>query len=47
MRLDALQGRVVGDASLGDGLELTGEQPDKVVWTLGQDIIKLGLEYLK
>jgi hypothetical protein len=28
VRLDALQGRVVGDASLGGGLELTGEQPE-------------------
>ena len=27
--------------------KLTGEQPDKVAWTLGQDIIKLALEYLK
>ncbi len=26
---------------------LSGEAPDKVVWTLGQDIIKLALEYLK
>ncbi len=26
---------------------LSGEQPDKVVWTLGQDIIKLALGYLK
>ncbi len=27
--------------------KLTGEAPDKVVWTLGQDIIQLALEYLK
>ncbi len=26
---------------------LSGEAPDKVVWTLGQDIIKLALGYLK
>ena len=27
--------------------KLTGEAPDKTTWTLGQDIIKLALGYLK
>ena len=27
--------------------KLSGEAPDKMVWTFGQDVIKLALEYLK